>query len=515
VNVGYHLTQAAVRWPHKIGLHFEGRDWTFSAFNRLANKTAHAFAARSIGPGDRVAFLTWNLPEQVACFYGLLKLGAVAVPINYRLAANEIKYIIDDCGARILVFDDNLRAPVEIIKNDLPSVELLVCVGGTPAGAEIGFEDFVDRAWDGEPTLTGGNADAAFIMYTSGTTGKPKGVVRSHQAEIAGGSMQALELNYRHDDVIIHNKPLFHIAQLQCQLLPFVMLGGTGVLTRGFDVHETLSLVEQQRITCLHGVPTQMVMMMQADLSKYDLTSLRMGFYGGQTLNNQTLSQCMPLFPESFHNVYGATEVLAVSGVDYLRHPTRLGSVGHALANTELRVLPEGSINPAEGLGAGEVGQVIVRGPTLLTEYYNMPERTATSVRDGWYFTGDAGFLDEDGFLTVLGRMDYTIKSGGENVHPMEIENLLFKHPGIADAAVIGLPSRKWGEAVCAAVVRKDPRLTAEALESFCLASDDLANFKRPRHYFFLDRIPSNSTGKVERAKLKAELMTLLENPLP
>jgi long-chain acyl-CoA synthetase len=258
-----------------------------------------------------------------------------------------------------------------------------------------------------------------------------------------------------------------------------------------------------------------MVMMMQADLSKYDLTSLRMGFYGGQTLNNQTLSQCMPLFPESFHNVYGATEVLAVSGVDYLRHPTRLGSVGHALANTELRVLPEGSINPAEGLGAGEVGQVIVRGPTLLTEYYNMPERTATSVRDGWYFTGDAGFLDEDGFLTVLGRMDYTIKSGGENVHPMEIENLLFKHPGIADAAVIGLPSRKWGEAVCAAVVRKDPRLTAEALESFCLASDDLANFKRPRHYFFLDRIPSNSTGKVERAKLKAELMTLLENPLP
>jgi fatty-acyl-CoA synthase len=162
----------------------------------------------------------------------------------------------------------------------------------------------------------------------------------------------------------------------------------------------------------------------------------------------------------------------------------------------------------------GENGQVIVGGPSLMTEYYHMPERTASSLRNGFYFTGDAAFSDDEGFITVLGRIDHTIKSGGENIHPSEIENVLFEHPGIASAAVVGLPSKKWGDVVSAAIVRKNPELTADALEQFCLDSADLANFKRPRHYFFVDEIPSNPTGKVERHKLKEMLIASLPAPL-
>jgi fatty-acyl-CoA synthase len=318
-----------------------------------------------------------------------------------------------------------------------------------------------------------------------------------------------LECGFRHDDVILNNKPLFHIAQLQLQLIPFVMLGGTNVMTRGFDVEETLSLVGQERLTCLHGVPTQMVMMMQADLSKYELGSLRCGFYGGQTLADDVTRKCMALFPDSFLNVYGATEALTVTTCDYRRHPDKLGSVGHAATAMETRIIRADASDAADLATPGEVGQLIARGPSLLTEYLNLPERTAQALHQGWYFTGDAAFADDQGFVTVMGRMDHTIKTGGENVHPSEIENVLFDHPGIANAAVVGLPSRKWGQAVCAAIIAKDAGLTSEALDAFCRASPNLAAFKRPRRYFFVDEIPSNSTGKVERGKLKEKLAGL------
>ena len=351
-------------------------------------------------------------------------------------------------------------------------------------------------------------------MYTSGTTGLPKGVVRTHLAELFGSMTMAQECGFRQDDRILNNKPLFHIAQLQLQFLPFVHLGATNVLTRGFDVEETLSLVESERLTCLHGVPTQMVMMVQADLSKYDLSSLRCGFYGGQTLADDVTRKCMTLFPDLFLNVYGFTEGLTVNACDYRRHPDKLGSVGQAAINMEVRIVRDGAIEPDDVVAPGEVGELIARGPRIMKEYFRQPERTAAALRKGWYFSGDAAYSDEAGFVTVMGRLDHTIKTGGENVHPSEVENVLFDHHAIADAAVVGLPSSKWGQAVCAAITPKDPGLTADALDQYCRESPDLADFKRPRHYFFLDEIPSNSTGKVERGRLKEKLLGLLERPL-
>ena len=506
MNLAASLTQAAGKWPGKTALVFEARRWTYAQWNRWVNKAAHAFRAAGIRKGDRVAFYTYNLPEQVTGFYGALKLGAIPVPINFRLAPKEMKYIVQDSGARILMFEEALRAQVMAVRDDL-AVEKLVYVGERPEGREIPFDRFIEPGAETEPEADVGWHDPAFIMYTSGTTGRPKGVVRSHLAESMGAMIMALECGFRHQDVILNNKPLFHIAQLQIQFVPFVQTGGTNVLTRGFDVHETLSLVGQERITCLHGVPTQMVMLVAADLSKYDLRSLRCGFYGGQTLADDVTRKCMRLFPEYFANIYGSTEALVVTTCDYRQYPDKLGSVGKAAVNMEVRIIRPESRDPEAICAPGEIGELITRGPSLLTGYFGLPERTQQAFARGWFLSGDAAVADEQGFITVMGRMDHTIKSGGENIHPSEVENVLFKHPGVANAAAVGLPSRKWGQVVCAAIIRKDSNLDAKALDSFCLASADLADFKRPRHYFFVDDIPANPTGKVERGKLKELLI--------
>lgn len=513
MNLGLTLTYAAQRWPDKPALVFEGRRWTYAKWNHEVNRAAHAFRARGVGKGDRVAILTYNLPEQVTAFFALLKIGAVPVPINYRLASNEVKYIIDDSGARILLFEESLRDKVRGIKKEVQSVEAVLYVGDRPGRDELPFSEFLAGQPSDEPRAEVGYDDTAFIMYTSGTTGCPKGVVRTHLAELFGSQNMIAECGFRHSDVMINNSPLFHIAQLQIQFNAIVHVGGTNVLTRGFDVHETLSLVEQERVTILHGVPTQFVRLAEADLSRYDLSSLRVGFYGGSTMADDVTRRFMDLFPAYYANIYGSTEGLAVTACDYKAHPGKMGSAGKAVINMEVRVvdMEAGWEDPERTVAPGQIGHLLCRGTSLMKGYFNLPGKTAEVLRHGWFYTGDAASMDQDGFIYVLGRIDHTIKSGGENIHPSEVENVLFEHPGVANAAVVGLPSRKWGQVVAAALIKKDPTLTAAEIDRHCRESTNLAHFKRPRIIMFVDEIPANPTGKVERDALRKLLLSSLK----
>ncbi len=511
MNLGSTLLQSATRWPEKTALVFEGARWRYRDVNRLVNKTAHAFRAHGIAFGDRVGFLTPNLPEQIIGYYALLKLGAIPVPINTRLAAQEIRYILDDCGARLLVFDEATRAQVAPIAPELATVEGLIYVGDAPEGNEIPFAAFIEPGSDTEPEAMVSADDPAFVMYTSGTTGPPKGVVRTHGAEIMGAMAMTIECGFRHNDIVLANSPLFHIGQLQLQFVPFVQIGGTNVITRGFDIDETLAVSAAERVTVLHGVPTQLVMLMDADFAAYDLRALRIGFFGGQTLADDVVRRCLDVFPEYFANLYGSTEALLVTLCDYRRHPDKLGSAGHAALNMAVHIIDQDTHDPNAEVAPGTIGELVTRGPSLFREYWGLPEKTAAALAGGWYHSGDAATLDEQGFITVLGRIDHTIKSGGENIHPSEVENVLFEHPDVADAAVVGLPSRRWGQTVVSAIVRRDQTLSDDALDAFCRASSELADFKRPRRYFFVDDIPASPTGKVDRTRL----IQLLEAALP
>jgi len=513
LNVASALIRATERYPDRTALIFREKRWTYVEWNRRVNRLAHALSNFGLRPHDRVAIYLANSEESVTTYLATQKLGAVAVPINARLSAGEAEHIVQDSGSRILVYHESLRPQVEKMGDSCSGIHHHLSVEAGEADPLPGhhrFETVIDEEdQDEEPLYLNQPGNISSLIYTSGTTGLPKGVIHTHENEIAIAMNCVMEYSLTATDVALHIAPLYHVAGLQAFFLPHLFVGGTNVVLGRYDPAETLSTIERRKITSLFAVPTQITQMMyHPDFERYDTSSLKMITTGGASTAATTMEQVLDRLCPKLYNGYGMTE----GSLTLILHPRnvliKLGSCGKSTLITTARIIRydgQTEMLPHETVERGEVGELIVQGPQVSPGYWNNPCASYERFKHGWLYTGDLFSQDEQGFFFFQGRIDDLIVSGGENIYPREVENVLLAYPGVRDAAVVGLPHPKWGHAVTGFVVREDGNLQKEEINRSLEASETLARFKRPKGIVFLDKLPRNATGKVLRRTLAKE----------
>lgn len=511
------LEASADRYPDHVALVFEDRRWTYSEWLGRVRRFAQALADLGVRPGDRVAFYVSTSENSVTTYFACQVLGAVAVPMNFRLSPGEAAYILQDSGARILVYGRHLTENALKIAEQMRSVHDYIGCAYDPANIPEGhhhFETLAEETVDRhEPRPIPESTAISSLVYTSGTTGRPKGVIHTHANDIAIAMNCVMEYSLSHADNALHIAPLYHVGGMQAYFIPHLLVGATNVVTGRYEAEKTLETIAGQTITTLFAVPTQIQeMLFHPRFSDYDVSSLRLITTGGAAISAATMERVMAEFCPGIFNGYGMTEAsltLVLHPEDTLR---KLGSCGKPTLISECRIITDDQtreVPPSETVERGRVGQLIVRGPQAMQGYWNKPFETQKKLKAGWIYTGDLFSQDADGFYYFHGRADDMIVSGGENIYPREVEEVLYRCPGVREAAVVGLRDEKWGQIVAAFVVRSDPSLTAEALDGFFKASEDLAPYKRPKRYEFLDTLPFNPSGKV----LKRELVAAYDPP--
>jgi acyl-CoA synthetase (AMP-forming)/AMP-acid ligase II len=473
-----------------------------------ANRLAHALIAADIGKGDRIAFLGKNSIEQALVFFAASKVGVVPVPLNYRLAPPEWSYIIRDAGARLVIVAADFVPAIEALRPDLAQVERFVAID---AERPASWEDY--RAWlaaapASAPEATVKPEDDLYQMYTSGTTGRPKGAVLTQRNVTMQVFQQLVGLGaLGQGERCLIVAPMYHAA---AALTAFgcIACGGGLYIQEDFNPFEVVRVLSEERISRTTLVPAmiQACLVMVPDVAERRYDALRMIGYGASPIAAETLRRAIEVFQCDFLQGYGMTETTSaltfLTAEDHRRalreKPELLLSAGRPLLGSEVRVV-DARDRPVP---TGEIGEVVGRGPQIMRGYWNLEEASAEALRGGWMHTGDAGIIDEEGYLYIQDRVKDMIVSGGENVYPREVEEVLYAHPEIADAAVIGIPDDKFGEAVMAIVVlRQGSSATAEHIIEFCKGK--LAGYKRPRLVDFVEVLPRNPSGKVLKRELR------------
>jgi len=491
---------------------------TYSEWNDEVNRLANALLHEGVKKGDLVSTYLFNTEELATTFFACAKIGAVFNPINFRLMAEEVAYILEDAKPKVVIFEKALESTVATIEKRFPKSAFWFIDEDTPAYA-ASYHNKVKTSASTAVNAEVSEKDLYAIMYTSGTTGRPKGVMHLHRdmAEQSLIVINATKLNPH--DIGLVTAPMFHCAELHCAYLPRVHVGASNVILHQFQAQKVLELVESEKITKLFAAPTMWNMLLQEDLSNYKIDSLTLGLYGAAPMAPALVRACQEQLGVALVQAYGMTEMgPAISFLSEEDQLTKAGSAGQACLNHEIRVVrpvEDGPSDPDDRMPPGENGEIIVQGPCMMTGYYNRPEATEHALYKGWYHSGDIGYLDDDGYLWVKDRVDDMIISGGENIYPREVEDILYEHNGVLDVAIIGQPDERWGELVTAFVVRKDPTLTEDALESLCKNSEKLANYKRPRKYIFVDELPRNASGKIQKFMLRKQIEEIYSENQP
>ncbi|WP_458687886.1 acyl-CoA synthetase [Nocardia tengchongensis] len=501
------LRRSAARVPDKTALVWRERRESYAELDAAVNRVAHSLADRGVAQGDRIAIYSHNCREFVLLYFALARLGAISVPINFMLTADEVAFILAHSGAVGFIAEDGLATEAAAAVKQLSDSEIRLLgwigLGGLPAAA--GWEDV--SAWEHHPAASApavfvADDDPIQIMYTSGTESRPKGAVLSSRALIAQYTSVVVDGRMSADDIEVHALPLYHCAQLHCFLTPDLWLGATSILLPGPDPATVLRTIETERATKLFCPPTVWVSLLRhPGFDSYDLSSLCKGYYGASIMPVEVLHELAERLPGvGLTNFYGQTELSPLATVlapeDQLTKP---GSAGRPALNVETRVVDDDD-NP---VAVGVVGEIVHRSPQAMLGYWNDPAKTAEAFRNGWFHSGDLGVLDADGYLSVVDRKKDMIKTGGENVASREVEEVLYEHPDVSEAAVVGIPHARWIEAVAAIVVaRTGTAPDAAAVIAHC--KQRLAGYKVPKYVTFVEALPKNPSGKI----LKRELRT-------
>lgn len=482
------------------------RKLSYEGARAATNRIAHALDAAGLAKGDRIAVLSKNSLELALLYYAASRVGIVPVPLNYRLAPAEWAYILRDSEARLLIAQGPFAEALSPVRSELSSVKRFVATEGELAGWES-FDAFVGEQPTAPPEREVFEDDDLYQMYTSGTTGRPKGAVLTQRAVSAQLHQAVMAFGGGVGQRALIVAPLYHAA---AALMSFatVQMGGTLYLQEDFVPAEVIRALSEERIHTALLVPAmiQFCLVAVPDAAQRRYDDLRLVVYGASPIAEQTLRQALEVFRCDFLQGYGMTELTAAATYlfpeDHRRalagEPGLLLSAGRPLLGTQVRIV-DADDRP---VAPGSVGEVVVRGPQAMRGYWNLEEATREALRGGWMHTGDAGTMDARGYLFIQDRVKDMIVSGGENVYPREVEEVLFQHPAVADAAVIGVPDERWGEAVKAIVVRREGQdVSAEALLEFCKGR--LGGFKRPRSVDFVDALPRNPSGKVLKKNLR------------
>ncbi|TYP86926.1 long-chain-fatty-acid--CoA ligase [Blastococcus xanthinilyticus] len=506
---GMTMGDQLARWsrtsPDVPALRFEGAGRSYAELDERVTRLARALRDRGVRTGDRVAVLALNGMETWEAYLAGVRLGAVVVPVNFRLVADEVAYVLTDSGAVALVADRAMAGVAAKAREQAPDVATALVIGGGDAGpASEDYGTALGAA--GSAPLDGVVDEPAFIMYTSGTTGRPKGAVLTHRNLLMHAFSQITSLGWDPDDRVgVPGAPLFHIAGLAGGLPP-LLLGGTNVILRSgsFDPAQTLDLMEREQVSSIFLVPAMWAAVLAVpDLAARDLSRLRRVSWGAAPASTTLLRALIDAFPQAeVVTAFGQTECSPVTcllrGEDSVR---KIGSVGKPILNVEVRVVDDAMAD----VPRGQVGEIVYRSPMVMKEYWGKPEETSIAFSGGWFHSGDLVRQDEDGYFYVVDRKKDMIISGGENIYCAEVENVLAAHPKVGEVALIGVPDARYGEAPLAVVAPRDPAdpPTPEELAAYC--REKLARYKNPREYSVVAALPRNPSGKVLKTQLRTE----------
>lgn len=498
--------QAAERGD-SVAFVFEGRTTSFADFNDHANQVANGLAAAGVRPGARVSYLGKNSDHYFEVLFGAAKAGVVMAPVNWRLAPAEIVYIVNDCRAEALFVGAEFVDLARKLVRELPTIRLIVAMEGN-APEWPSYETWRDAQSSDEPAHTPAWEDVVIQLYTSGTTGKPKGAMIRHSGILGMRQMRGAELaewnTWSDEDVSLVAMPIFHIGGTGWGITGIVN-GAKGVVAREFDPNRVLDYIERDGITKIFMVPAAMQIVVRHPRAReVDYSRIKYILYGASPIPLELLRECMAVFGCGFVQMYGMTEttgtIVALPPEDH--DPAgneRMRSAGKPLPGVEVAILDENG----KALAPRKVGEIATRSIANMAGYWNMPEATAKTIdAEGWLRTGDAGYMDENGYVYIHDRVKDMIISGGENIYPAEVENAIFGHPAVADVAVIGVPDPKWGEAVKACVVLK-PGSHATPDDIIAWARERIAGYKTPKSVDFIEALPRNPSGKILRRDLR------------